>query len=95
MTTTQKLIILWGKYLFNKVNLCGKIKTIKLSIQKWYYWFHNTDFDKKLIEINKKVTSNKTKHLETEKKLTDHTTSCTKLINDVLEKVELIYTKGL
>ena len=29
------------------------------------------DFDKKPISINKKITSNKTKHLDAEKKLTD------------------------
>ena len=55
----------------------------------------NTDFDKKLIRIKKKVTSNKAKHAEAEKKLNDHKTSYTKLINDLLEKSELISTKRL
>ena len=32
-----------------------------------------TDFDDKLKKLNKKVTSNKTKHIEAEKKLTDLT----------------------
>ena len=34
---------------------------------------NKTDIDKKLININKKITSNKTKHIEAEKKLTDLT----------------------
>ena len=43
-----------------------------------------TYFDKKLKSINKKVTSNKTKRLETEKKQ-----------NDLSEKFKLLSTKGL
>ena len=34
---------------------------------------NKTDIDKKLTNINKKITSNKTKHTETDKKLTDLT----------------------
>ena len=35
--------------------------------------------DKKLININKKITSNKTKHMETDKKLSDLTKSWTNM----------------
>ena len=45
--------------------------------------------------IINKVTSNKKIHLEAEKKLNDHTTFCTKLINDLLREVKLILTKTL
>ena len=41
-----------------------------------------------------KVISNKTKHVEAEKKLNNHITCCTKLTNALLVKVELISTKG-
>ena len=34
---------------------------------------NKSDIDKKLININKKITSNKTKHIEADKKLTDLT----------------------
>ena len=34
---------------------------------------NKSDIDKKLINVNKKITSNKTKHIEADKKLTDLT----------------------
>ena len=48
-----------------------------------------TYFDEKLININKKGTSNKTKHVEAEKKLNDHTTSYTKILNDLTREVKI------
>ena len=54
-----------------------------------------TDFVERLIKINKKVTSNKTKHVETENKVNDHITSYTKLMNGLSGEVKLISTKGL
>ena len=53
-----------------------------------------TDFDEKFRKINIKVTSNKTKLVKVDKKLTDHITSYTKLIY-VITEVKLISTKGL
>ena len=41
----------------------------------------NTNFEEKLRKFNSKVTSNNTSHAEAEKKLNDHITSYTKLIN--------------
>ena len=41
----------------------------------------NTNFEGKLRKINSKVTSNNTSHAEAEKKLNDHITPYTKLIN--------------
>ena len=40
-----------------------------------YYWFFSkkTDFTGKLKKLNKKFTSNKIKHIEAEKKITDLT----------------------
>ena len=45
----------------------------------------NTDFDEKLLNINKKVASNKTNHIEAAEKLNDHIISYTKLIIDLSE----------
>ena len=41
------------------------------------------------------MTSNKTRHIESERKLNDHINSYTKLINDLLREVKLTSTKGL
>ena len=38
------------------------------------------DIDKRLININKKITSNKTKYIETDKKLTDLTRTVVKIL---------------
>ena len=43
--------------------------------------------------IIRKVTSNKTRQVDVEKKLNDHTTSYTKLINDLTKEVKLIQQK--
>ena len=45
----------------------------KSSKQKWNCWFckKNQHFDNKLKNVNKKVTSNKTKHIEVKTKLDD------------------------
>ena len=53
------------------------------------------DFDEKLKNFNNNVTSNKSKHKEVGKKLNDHLTSSTELINDISKEVKLISTKGL
>ena len=53
-----------------------------------------TDFDEKLWKINK-VTSNKPRDVEAEKKLNDHINSYTKLINDLSGEVKLISAKIL
>ena len=54
-----------------------------------------TNFDEKLGKINSKVTSNKTKHVEVGKVLTDHITFYTKRVNTLSTEVKLISTKGL
>ena len=51
--------------------------------------------DEELRKINYKITSNKTRHAETEKKLNDCVTYHTKLINDLLGEVKLISKKAL
>ena len=48
-----------------------------------------TYFDEKLINTNKKGTSNKAKHVEAEKELNDHTTSCTKILNGLTREVKI------
>ena len=53
---------------FNKLtaeSLAARLKQANLVTK--------TDIDKKLININKKIISNKTKHIEADKKLTDLT----------------------
>ena len=61
----------------------------------YYYSKIELNFNEKLIKINKNVTSNKTKHVETEKKLNDNILSYTKLINDLSGEVKLTSKKGL
>ena len=56
---------------------------------------HISDFDSKLKNIINKVTLNKTRQVQHEIILSDHTTSYTKLINDVTKEVGLIPTKRL
>ena len=46
--------------------------------------------DEKLGNVYRKVTLNKTKDVETEKKLNDHATSYTKPINDLSRELKLI-----
>ena len=61
----------------------SKIKRSKFSNQKLYFWFCKRDrFWWKTKKINKKVTSNKTKHVLVENKLNE-------------QKVKAISTKGL
>ena len=48
-----------------------------------------TYFDEKLININRKIAANKEGHVDIEKKLKDHITSCTKLINDLARDIKL------
>ena len=53
---------------FNKStaeNLTARLKEVNLATKA-----EETGFDDELKKLNKKVTSNKTKHVETEKKLT-------------------------
>ena len=53
---------------FNKStaeNLTARLKEVNLATKA-----EETSFDDELKKLNKKVTSNKTKHVETEKKLT-------------------------
>ena len=52
-------------------------------------------FVEKLIKINRKLTSNKTKYVEAEKKRNDHISSDTKMENDLTSDVKLISTKRL
>ena len=67
-----------------------KISSSKFSKKKWFCEFRKkktkkkTDFDDKLKNLNKNVTSNKTKHVLIKKGL-----------NELLEKVKAISTKGL
>ena len=67
---------------------------IKTTKQKWYCWVHKkADWHEKLREINNRVTSNKMKHVEAEKRPNDHITSYTNLINGPSGEVKLITTK--
>ena len=72
---------------FNKLatkNFTERLKQADLASKNDIVDFvKKKDFGEKLIKINKKVPSNKTKHAEAEKKLNDHITSDTKLINDL------------
>ena len=62
------------------------------SLSRKYYIFNfvkKTYFDEKLININRKIATNKERHVDIEKKLKDHITSCTKLINDLTRDIKL------
>ena len=54
---------------------CFNISTSKFSKEKWYLCIINKknppDFEDKLKNLDKKVTSNKTKYVDVEKKITD------------------------
>ena len=65
-----------------KENFDERLKQANLPSKKngIYYFVKKTDFNQKLSKINKKVNSNKTKHLKAEKKLNDSITSYTKLL---------------
>ena len=66
-------------------NFAARLKPAKWATKNDIADFvKNTDFDKKLASINKKVTSNKTRHVEVDKKL-----------NNLSGKVKLISIKGL
>ena len=62
---------------FNKLtarNVVARLKLANLAFNGDVYDFvEKANFDDKLKNLNKKVTSNKTKHLKTEKKLIDVT----------------------
>ena len=58
------------------------------------HFVKETYFDEKLRKINNKVTSSKTKHVDSKKDLNDHITSYIKLINDLSGKFKLISTRG-
>ena len=63
-----------------QANLASK-NDIALFLKKIY-------FDEKLRNNNDKVTSNKIKHVQAEKRLNDEITSDTKLMNDLLGKLK-------
>ena len=65
-----------------KENFDERLKQANLPSKKndIYYFVKKTDFNQKLSKINKKVNSNKTKHLKAEKKLNDSITSYPKLL---------------
>ena len=81
-----------GKYItkqeFNNMmadNFAARLAQAKLATKDDIADFvKQTDFDNKLKNINKKVTSNKTKHVLVVNEL-----------DDLSEKVELVSTKGL
>ena len=53
-------------------NFAARLKPAKWATKNDIADFvKNTDFDKKLASINKKVTSNKTRHVDVNKKLDD------------------------
>ena len=56
------ILILLKNLIVKGKKFCGKIKASWFSEKK-------ADFDNKLISFNKRVTSNKTKHLKVQKKL--------------------------
>ena len=79
-----------------KENFTEKLKERNSASQSYIANFvKNTDFDKKLRKNNDKVTLNKARHVEAEKKLNDQINSDTKLRNDLSREVKLISTKGL
>ena len=62
------------------------------SLSSKYYivdFVKKTYFDEKLININRKIATNKEGHVDIEKKLKDHITSGTKLINDLARDIKL------
>ena len=66
-------------------NVTARIKLANLAIKAEIADFvEDTDFGNKLKNVNKKVTSNKTKHVLVESEL-----------NEPSEKVDLMSTKGL
>ena len=66
-------------------NFAARLKPAKWATKNDIADFvKNIDFDKKLASINKKVTSNKTRHVEVDKKL-----------NNLSGKVKLISIKGI
>ena len=73
------------------LNFAARFKQAKLATKNDIADFvQQTDFDKKLISINKKIILNKTRHIEAEKKLNEQLTSYAKLINDLTQEIKLI-----
>ena len=67
-----------------KGNFAERLKQTKLATKGDIVDFvKETYFDWELMNINSKVTSNKTKHVEAEKKLSNYITSYIKLINNL------------
>ena len=64
-------------------NFDARLKEADIVSKKDIDFVKRTDFSEKLKNINEKVTSNKTKHIQGEKKL-----------NEKLEKVKLIPKNG-
>ena len=54
-----------------------------------------TDVDATLVNVNEKVSLDKTKYIEAERKLNGHITSYTKLINDISGEAKLISTNRI
>ena len=52
---------------------------------------NKSGIDKKLININKKITSNKTKHVEAEKKITNLTNKVAQWINLMVLFFQMIF----
>ena len=52
---------------------------------------NKSGIDKKLININKKITSNKTKHVEAEKKITNLTNKVAQRINLMVLFFQMIF----
>ena len=71
-------------------NFAERLKQASLS-SKYYIadFVKKTYFDEELININKKIATNKERHVDIEKKLKNHITSCTKLTNDLTRDIKL------
>ena len=84
---------------FNKLtneNIDERLKQRNLASESYISEFiKKTGFAEKLRKVIDIVTSNNTKDVETGKKLHDHITSYTKLINDLSGEVKLISGKVL
>ena len=81
--STQKLQKLKIKFLI-VINILLLLDLANLSSRNFIDdLIKKINFDEKLRQINNEATSNKAKHVEAEKKLNDHITSYTKLINDL------------
>ena len=84
---------------FNKLttkdNFAKRLKqTNSVSKNNIAEFVKKRDFNEKVRKISNKVTNDKTKYVEAEKKLDDHITSYTKLVIDLSGKVKLMSTNG-